>query len=170
MPTALCTNAIDILEADHREAEALFHKYEKLRNSNRSKEKYGIANQVCAALLAHTEMEEKLFYPAARKATGLDDKLNEALIEHAAARDLITQIGKLHANDPLFDAKVMVLSEQMQHHIKEEEHSLFPQVRNSSLDLEQLGASMQQEKENLQASVARNTHAEHVYGAAGGLK
>ncbi|GGC64285.1 hemerythrin domain-containing protein [Undibacterium terreum] len=167
MPTVLSTNAIATLEADHREAEALFKKYEKLRNSNRSTEKYGIANQVCAALLAHMEMEEKLFYPAARTATGLDDKLNEAQIEHAAARDLITQIGKLHANDPLFDAKVKVLSEQMQHHINEEEHTLFPLVRSSSLDLEQLGASMQQERENLQASVARNIHAEHVCRAAG---
>jgi hemerythrin-like domain-containing protein len=86
---------------------------------------------------------------AARKATGDDDLLDEAAVEHAGARHLITEIEDMEVGDDLYDAKVKVLGEQIKHHIKEEEEELFPEVKSAKTDLEALGKKMAARKEEL---------------------
>jgi hemerythrin-like domain-containing protein len=140
-------NAIQLLEKEHREAEDLFEKFEKAKTSNDVNAKHEIARQVCADLLIHMEIEEALFYPAARQATQEDALLTK--VEHQAAKDLINQLGKLQPGNPMFDAKVKVLSEQIEHHVKEEENALFPKVRASSLDLVELGRQLLEKKSEL---------------------
>ena len=73
----------------------------------------------------HATIEEEIFYPAAREETGDDEVLDEAVVEHAAAKDLIAQIKDMRPDDDLYDAKVKVLGEQIDHHVKEEEGELF---------------------------------------------
>ncbi|MDB5777536.1 MAG: hemerythrin [Herbaspirillum sp.] len=132
-------DAIALLKSDHREAEALFEQYEKLKESGSPQEKMEIAKKVCGALLIHMEIEEKLFYPRVRAKIGDDDLMNEALVEHNGAKDLIKELGELKADDPMFDAKIKVLSEEIKHHVKEEEGEMFPKASSSGLDLKQLG-------------------------------
>ena len=146
-------DAIELLKADHKEVKALFAKFEGL--SDRSKvSKKAVADQICEALTVHTQIEEEIFYPAVRKAIKDDDIMDEAVVEHAGAKDLIAQIEAIDPGEDLYDAKVKVLSEQIDHHVEEEEGEMFPKARKSGLDLVALGQQMAARKAELQGAGA----------------
>jgi hypothetical protein len=132
-------SAIELLEADHAEVEGDFEKYEQLEDAA---EKQELALKICMALRVHTQIEEEIFYPGAREAIEKTELIDEALVEHASAKQLIAEIEDMDAEDELYDAKVKVLGEQVSHHIEEEEDELFPEVESSELDLEALGKKM----------------------------
>src|SRR6185312_9094156 len=136
-------DAIALLEADHQEVDEFFKQFE---NASTDAVKKQVARQICAALRVHAQIEEELFYPAARKATKDNDLLDEATVEHAGAKVLIAEIEAMQPGMPLYDAKITVLGEQIQHHVKEEENELFPKVREAHLDLKALGKQMAERK------------------------
>jgi hemerythrin superfamily protein len=151
-PSKSAPDAIELLTADHREVKALFKAYDKLVKAEAgSDEKQTIALQICTALTAHATAEEEIFYPAAREVLGEDEDLvDEADVEHASAKDLIAQIEAGSPDeDDLYDAKVKVLGEYIDHHVKEEEGEMFPKVRKSDVDLEALGADLAARKAEL---------------------
>jgi hemerythrin superfamily protein len=141
-------NAITLLKADHRQVAEWFEEFEKSRSADK---KAALAQKICAALRAHTTIEEEIFYPAFLEATGDTDIHHEAEVEHAGAKALISQIEKSDPSDDHFDAKVKVLSELIRHHVKEEEQpdGMFAEARDSQMDLEELGARLQARKEEL---------------------
>lgn len=152
MKTA-ANDAIGMLIADHKKVKTLFEQFDAL--SDRSVvNKKKIADQICQELTIHTQLEEQVFYPAVRKPIKDDDLMDEALVEHASAKELIAQIKDMDPGDDLYDAKVKVLSEQIEHHVGEEEGQMFPEVRESKVDLEALGEQMAALKEQLQAAIA----------------
>jgi hypothetical protein len=142
-------DAIALLKADHREVKKMFQEFEKTEEDN---EKVALAASICAALKVHTQIEEEIFYPAAYEALDDDDLLDEAEVEHASAKDLIAQIEASSPAEPLYDAKVKVLGEYVDHHVQEEEKELFPECRDSDMDLKALGEQMRQRKDELTAS------------------
>ena len=75
--------------------------------------------------------------------------LDEAEVEHASIKSLIAQLEDAEPGDELYDAKVKVLTEYVKHHVKEEEGELFPKVKKTNLDLDQLGAEMFERKTEL---------------------
>lgn len=139
-------DAIALLKDDHREAERNFGLFKVAKTAD---DKKAIARKICAALRVHAQIEEELFYPAARKATKDNDLLDEATVEHAGAKVLIAEIEAMQPGMPLYDAKVTVLGEQIAHHVKEEEGELFPKVQDTKLDLKALGAEMADRKAQL---------------------
>ena len=145
-PASTEMDAIALLESDHMEVKAYFEEYEELEGDDEKKE---LAGKICAALKVHTQIEEEIFYPAAREATEDDELLDEATVEHAGAKNLIAEIEASDPGQPLYDAKVSVLGEQVRHHIKEEESELFPEVRDSDLDLAGLGKKVAARKTEL---------------------
>ena len=146
-------DAIVLLTDDHKKVKDLFEKFEKL--SDRSKvNKKKIADQICLELTVHAQVEEEIFYPAVRDPIKDDDLMDEAVVEHASAKELIAQISEMDRGDDLYDAKVKVLSEQIEHHVEEEEGEMFPKVRKSKVDLVALGDEMAARKEQLMASAA----------------
>jgi hemerythrin-like domain-containing protein len=144
-------SAITLLKQDHREVENFFEQYEDLDNSRAKAE---LARKICNALKVHTQIEEEIFYPAARKATGDEDLLDEALVEHAGAKHLISEIESMKVGDDLYDAKIRVLGEQIKHHVKEEEEELFPEIENSEMDVAAVGNQLADRKAKLMASSA----------------
>jgi hemerythrin-like domain-containing protein len=104
--------------------------------------KVAIVQKICNALKMHTTIEEEIFYPAVRQAIHEDDLMDEALVEHAGAKDLIAQLQSMEADDDLYDAKVTVLGEQINHHVEEEEGEMFPKAKRAKVDLTELGAEM----------------------------
>ena len=136
-------SALDLLEEDHTQVEDLFEEFEQLENSG---EKQELALKICLALRVHAQIEEEIFYPAVRDAVENTDRIDEAIVEHAAAKQLIAEIEEMDAGDELYDAKVTVLNEQVLHHIEEEEDELFPEVESSGLDLEALGQKLADRK------------------------
>lgn len=143
-------DAIALLKADHREVEGWFEEYEKARSDKRKAE---LSAKICQALKVHTQIEEEYFYPASREVLNDKDEemVDEAVVEHAAAKDLIAEIETMEVGDDLYDAKIKVLSEQIEHHVGEEEKEYFPKVRKTDLDLKALGAQMAARKEELMA-------------------
>jgi hemerythrin superfamily protein len=146
-------DAIAMLTAEHKEVKTMFEQYEKLGDrANAAKKK--LADQICAALTVHTTIEEEIFYPALRAASkDAADLLDEAVVEHAGAKDLIAQIEEMDPEDDLYDAKVKVLGEQVDHHVGEEEGEMFPVAKKAKLDLVALGSEMAVRKEELAATL-----------------
>ena len=144
-------DAIQLLKADHKQVKQLFEKFEKAEADT---DKQALADTICKALTVHATIEEEIFYPAAYDALDEegDDLLDEAEVEHASAKDLIAQIQSAKAGEPLFDAKVKVLGEYINHHVQEEEGELFPECRTAKMDLKALGEQMAQRKAELQTS------------------
>jgi len=145
--TKPATNAIELLKADHRTVEDLFEKYEKSRGSAA---KSKLALQICLELSIHATIEEEIFYPAVR---GLveDDMMDEAYVEHDGAKVLIAELMEGDAGDDFYDAKVKVLSEEIRHHVKEEEGrgGIFAQAKKAGADLGALGEQMAARKAEL---------------------
>lgn len=148
-PAAEPVDAIELLTADHRKVKALFEEYENLSDRSTATKKK-LATEICLELTKHATAEEEIFYPAVRAATKDDDMLDEAVVEHASAKDLIAQIISMEPTEDLYDAKVKVLSELIDHHVKEEETEMFPKARKAKLDLDALGAQIAARKEQIE--------------------
>lgn len=139
-----------ILKEDHEKVLKMFKDYEKLKSdSGTPAKKQELAYRICEELKVHTQVEEELYYPRVREATDKDSLLNEAQVEHASAEDLIKQIESMSPDDRLFDAKVKVLGEYVQHHIKEEQDEMFPLAKKAEVDTAELGQQLLERKEEL---------------------
>jgi hemerythrin superfamily protein len=150
--TAARSDATALLERDHAEVKKLFKRYEKLADTEADgAERQELAEQICAMLTVHATIEEEIFYPAAREAEVEDDLLDEAEVEHASAKDLIAQIRSMGPDDELYDAKVTVLGEYIDHHVQEEEGQMFPKCRRAKMDLAGLATALAERKSELMA-------------------
>jgi len=151
MPSETYTDAIALLKADHRKVEGLFEKFEGARAGS----KQALAEEICNELKIHTLLEEEIFYPALEGKVE-EDKLAEAYVEHDGAKVLINDIMAGSPDDEYYESKVKVLSEEIEHHVKEEEErleGLFAQARQAEVDLVALRDAMLARKEELMAQV-----------------
>lgn len=149
MAQAKFTDAIALLKADHRNVEALFEKFESAREDR----KQALAQQICNELKIHTIIEEEIFYPAL-KGKIEEETYTEAFVEHDAAKILINDIMASSPDDEFFDAKVKVLSEEIKHHVHEEEarsEGMFSQARETGMDMVALRDEMLARKQELLA-------------------
>ena len=150
------TGAINLLKADHRAVKDLFDQFKKAESK---REKAKLASEAMTELKIHTQIEEEIFYPVVRKALnkaiGKDeatDLMDEADEEHHVAKLLIAELGTMKASDDHWEAKFTVLSENILHHVKEEEGEMFPEARKLDIDYKALGAEMLARKAELKAS------------------
>ena len=145
------TDAIALLKADHREVEDLFAKFEKAGSGS----KQTIAEQICDELKIHSMIEEEIFYPSLKGKIEDEDLLDEAYVEHDGAKVLINDImAGGGSGDEFYDAKVKVLQEQIEHHVKEEEapsEGIFAQARKAEVDLVAMRDRMMARKQQLKA-------------------
>jgi len=151
-------DACDLLDADHRAVKRMFKEYEELtgsRGRSVGQKKLELARQICHELAVHAQIEEELFYPALREVIKDTDMLAEAEVEHQSAKDLIAQIEGMTDADEMFDAKVKVLGEYVDHHVKEERGEIFPKARSArKLDLVAMREEMMARKEELMGEMA----------------
>ena len=143
-------DAIALLKADHRTVEALFEKFEKAEGANAKK---ALATEICMELCIHATIEEEIFYPAC-KGKVEEDLLSESYVEHDGAKVMIAELLAGSPEDAFYDAKMKVLSEEIKHHVKEEERpgdGVFSQARDGDLDMDALGDRMAARKEQLMA-------------------
>lgn len=144
------TDAIALLKADHRKVEELFEAFEKSRDSKRKRE---LVQEICTELKVHTMIEEEIFYPALRGKIE-DDVLDEAYVEHDGAKVLINDLQTAFPDEEFYDAKVTVLSEEIKHHVAEEERpseGMLAQARKTDVDLVAMRDQMLARKEELMA-------------------
>lgn len=149
MATQTYTDAIALLKADHRKVEGLFEQFENARAGSKQR----LAEQICNELKIHTIIEEEIFYPAL-KGKIEEDTWTEAYVEHDGAKVLVNDIAAGSPDDEFYDAKVHVLSEEIKHHVQEEERrqeGMFAQAREAGVDLVALRDRMIARKEDLMA-------------------
>ena len=146
-------DACTLLDTDHKTVKKMFKAYEELTHSkarDASQRKLDLAKEICQALTAHATIEEEIFYPALRGVMKETDLLAEAEVEHAGAKELIAQIEAMDQADEMFDAKVTVLGEYIDHHVKEERNEIFPKARAlRGLDLVVMRDELLSRKESL---------------------
>lgn len=143
-------DAISLLKADHRVVDDLFEQFDKAR---RSDTKARLVEQICTELKIHTIIEEEIFYPAVRPKIDADI-VDEGIVEHDGAKVLINDLLGAKPTDKFYDAKVKVLSEEIRHHVQEEEkwlRGMFAQARRTEIDMEALGTELAARKAELKA-------------------
>lgn len=138
------TNAITSLKADHQKVKGLFDEFEK---TNDRATKMTIVSEALEELSIHATLEEKLFYPAVRPDIE-DVVMNEADEEHHVAKILIAELEEMDGTESHYDAKFTVLTENVRHHIKEEE-TMLPDAQKTETDFDALGEDMRALKEEL---------------------
>jgi hemerythrin-like domain-containing protein len=141
-------DAIALLQADHAYVKKAFKAFEKMDHADTA-EMAKFVKLVCKELKVHTEIEERIFYPALRKAIREPDLMNEAVIEHGSAKTLIRQIERMKPRNPMYAAAFTVLGEYVQHHVKEEESEMFPKARRARLNRRVLGEKLLARKTRL---------------------
>jgi len=145
-------DAVALLKQDHRLVEDLFEKFEA---TSKAAEKQQLILKICHELTVHAVLEENFFYPKVREALKKEnDMIDEAVVEHSSLKWLIAQLESEALDSELYEAKVTVLKEYVEHHVKEEEKELFPKVQKSTLDIVELGDTMQAAKKVLQKELA----------------
>ncbi|MBS0219914.1 MAG: hemerythrin domain-containing protein [Proteobacteria bacterium] len=146
-------DAVALLKADHRKVETLFEQFDKAHGAERKTE---LVTQICAELCVHTMIEEEIFYPACQAKVEDEDVVDESYVEHDSAKVLVAELVESGPDDEFFDAKVSVLSEEIRHHVKEEEkrgEGLFAQAKKAGLDLEALGERLMARKQELMEQI-----------------
>ncbi|MEZ0308418.1 MAG: hemerythrin domain-containing protein [Ramlibacter sp.] len=150
-------DACDLLDTDHKNVKKMFKEYDELAGSkarSAAQRKQELAQKICMELKVHAQVEEEIFYPALRAVLKDTDLLDEAEVEHKTARDLIAQLEAGGDADEKYDAKVKVLGEYIDHHVKEERNEIFPKARSArKLDLVAMRDQIQMRKEELMADL-----------------
>jgi hypothetical protein len=143
-------DAIALLTQDHNKVKMLFEEFEKLKTvEDAEDEKLDIVQEICAELAIHAKIEEEIFYPATIEAIGQLDIMDEAAVEHQETREQIEQLVLMAPEEEYYDAKVTVLKEMVEHHIREEEGKMFPLLQKASIDLAALGQRLSQRRQGL---------------------
>jgi hemerythrin superfamily protein len=155
-PPAQQSKAIESLREDHRRVEKLFGEFETADNGEKKQQ---LVRQICSELILHTALEEEIFYPACRKALEEAGKemMNEAQVEHDSTKFLIADLQQAEPDDPYLDSKVSVLSEQIKHHVAEEEKpgdGILAQALSHQVETPELASRLQQRKQELQGRAA----------------
>ncbi|KQO19510.1 hemerythrin domain-containing protein [Acidovorax sp. Leaf78] len=162
MPTSQRQKDVcDLLDADHKAVKKMFKEFDSLSESKArgaAQSRLDLAREICMELTVHAQVEEEIFYPAVRNAIKETDLIAEAEVEHQTAKDLIAQIQAAETADEEFNAKVKVLGEYIDHHVKEERNEMFPKARAAKkLDLVAMRDVVEARKQELmdeQAAVA----------------
>jgi len=150
MATSDKLDAVALLKADHRKVEGLFEKFEKAKGASAKK---ALAQEICTELMIHATIEEEIFYPAC-KGKVEDDLMDESYVEHDGAKVMIAELLAGSPDDDFYDAKMTVLSEEIKHHVKEEEkpsEGVLAQARAGDLDMDGLGERLAARKKELMA-------------------
>ncbi|NBD22147.1 hemerythrin domain-containing protein [Aquabacterium fontiphilum] len=139
---------LGMLRDDHKRVKKAFRDFEKLDPQD-EEACQALVQQVCAELEIHAELEEELFYPAARAALSEEALLDEAEVEHMTFKVLIEQLKGMEPADDKFVATFTVLGEYVKHHVKEEESEIFKDLGRARIDWRALCDEMQQAKRDM---------------------
>ena len=139
-------DALKLLKQDHEKVKKAFKKFEKMDHESNAAQQ--LATQTIADIKLHAAIEEEIFYPAVREAIDDDDLMNEAVVEHKTAKQLIQDLEGMQPDDPMFAASFTVLGEYIDHHVKEEEGEMFKEARKAKVDLVALGEQIAARKQS----------------------
>lgn len=146
------TDALELLDADHRLIEGMLAHYAELAaDKAQAAQRRALAEKICLQLTIHLRLEQELFDPALRAALPDDDLVAQAEIDHDGLRDLVARIMAMRADDPLHDARMAVLAQNVTRHVQAERGPLFALARDCGLDLRAMGRALVVRQDELHA-------------------
>lgn len=149
-------NAVDLLDADHKAVKTMFVDYNALcEDEAPAPARRALAEKICEALKVHAQIEEEIFYPAVRAAIGDDALMDEALGEHAEAKEAIARIQGMKASSDNYDGMVKKLGKLIDAHVLEEREQIFLQAQQAPLDLRALAVPLYRRKQQLTATASK---------------
>ncbi|MDO8299592.1 hemerythrin domain-containing protein [Lacisediminimonas sp.] len=137
------------LDEDHDKILALFDEFERIRHHADDETLQTLVETACTELIIHAQVEEEFFYPALMEALGSTDPIEEALVEHNVARQLIGELESMQPGDHCYSARFHVLGQYVRHHIDEERRRIFPQLPGAELDAGALAADLRHRRDAL---------------------
>lgn len=137
------TDALGLLKRDHKLVDELFNELAQAGQQQLDP----MARRICKLLRIHAQIEEEIFYPAARRVVdgGLIDAAER---EHADAKQTIARIESMTSDDANFKNAVAELAREIRHHVAEEEDTLFPQLQGKA-DLVSIGIALAERRDTL---------------------
>lgn len=139
-------DATVLLRADHKLVSGLFEDFEKASTKAMKKK---LVSKICMELSVHAQVEEEIFYPAVKQALKDHELVPEATVEHETLKSLIAQVEGVEPDGEMFDAKIKVLCEYVEHHVKEEQNEMFPKAKATKLDMMKLGEKIAMRKQEI---------------------
>lgn len=140
---------LDALKADHRRVKKAYRDFQKMDVEQDPEACQALVEQVLDELTVHATLEEELLYPAAHEALADEDLVDEAEVEHESVKVLIEQLRGMSPTDEKYAARFTVLCEYVNHHVKEEEGEMFPQLERVRLDWESMADAMDRRRAEL---------------------
>lgn len=140
----MSADAIVLLRQDHQDLKRMFTEFEKA-GGNAFAAKQKLADDIIAMLTTHTYLENECVYPRVRELVpDVEDAILESYEEHHVADVLCMELDAMSSDDERFTPKMMVLMENVRHHIEEEEGEWFPTVREKlgRNELQEIGQRM----------------------------
>jgi iron-sulfur cluster repair protein YtfE (RIC family) len=136
--------ATDLLKQQHRQVRDLFKRVEKTDDAGRRRR---LLDEIASALKLHTALEEQVFYPAVREINAkAEEMIDEAFEEHHVVDLVLAELPDLDPEDERFQAKMTVLEELVDHHVREEEKEMFKLAgRLGDQALRELGLRMREQ-------------------------
>lgn len=148
--TVAYDDAVDLLDADHQAVKRMFIDFNALCEDDApAPARQALAERICRALTVHARIEEEIFYPGVRAAIGNQALMDEALDEHAQAKETIAQIQGMDAGNSQYDATVRKLGKLIDEHVLEEREQIFLQARYAALDLRSMAVDLYERKQKL---------------------
>jgi hemerythrin superfamily protein len=142
-------DAIELLTSDHNEVRSMFEQFRTAKEAENTEQMRSLQQQIFDELETHTRIEEDIFYPAVKalEVEDLTEVVSEGVQEHHVVKVLMREI-RDGSDQEVFEAKMAVLMENVEHHAEEEESEMFPDLREhmSAGQLEELGAELQAAK------------------------
>ena len=148
-----------MLKADHDKVQELFDRVKANEDGDNS----DTFDTIRRELVMHTHLEETIFYPflLSNGDEDLQKITREGIEEHRQVKMFLEELGSMSGNSEAFPAKLQVLMEDVEHHVKEEENEMFPQIRDQFSDeqLNELGSRMKAEKSQASGNAVRTVSA-----------
>jgi hemerythrin superfamily protein len=131
-------DALALLKRDHRLADQLLSDFERAADLQLDP----LARRICKILKIHAQIEEEIFYPAARQALDEPALFDAAEAEHAQTNQLISRLEALSSDNADFRSTMRELSSMTRAHVTEEERKMFPRLERAGLDLRAVGIAL----------------------------
>lgn len=138
------TDALGLLKRDHKLVDDLFNEFAQAAQQQLDP----MARRICKLLRIHAQIEEEIFYPAARRALPEITLIDAAEREHAQAKDAISRIESMTSDNPTFRSTVAGLAQEVRKHVAAEEGQLFPQL-DGKMDLVSIGITLAERRDTL---------------------
>ena len=150
-------DAFELLRRDHDGFRRSFREHERLLSRPCDNEqKAHLVGKICLELSVHAEIEEALFYPAARAAMGgVGPGCLWDALDHREERRLVAHLDEMEAGDAGFDDCVLALGACTLAHIRDEEERIFATLRAAGIDAAALGSQIAHRQRALRADVTR---------------